>query len=177
VSYWVSNAFVPDYLRATHHGSLITLALTVLNVSQLPASLLVVLFPDQMVARRWPLVLAGLIITLVVGGLAGGGYWVVTLVGVVGFASAVVFVLCLSLPPIIAGPHEVHHVSAAMFTISYVCPFVASLIGGGLWDITGTPLIAFAPLAVAGIAMALLALGLNLPHRMPAAAEALHPTP
>lgn len=176
VSYWVSNAFVPDYLRVTHYGSLITPALTVLNVSQLPASLLVVLFPRQMVARRWPLVLAGLITALVIGGFAGGGYWVVALVGVVGFASAVVFVLCLSLPPIIADQHSVHHVSAAMFTISYTCPFLASLVGGRLWDLTGAPLIAFAPLAVAGLAMSVLALGLNLPHRTPAVAEVLHPT-
>ena len=96
----------------------------------------------------------------------------VALGGVIGFASAVVFVLCLSLPPILAGEDEVHHVSAAMFTVSYACPFAGSLLGGALWDLTGAPLVAFLPLGVAGLSMAFIAFGLPLPGRAAPAAEA-----
>ena len=162
ISYWVSNAFIPDYLRATNHSELITPALTVLNLSQLPASLLVLLRPGRVIARRWPFVAAGLATCAVAVGLQAGGYWVVVLGGVIGFASAVVFVLCLALPPVLAGEHDVHRMSAGLFTISYACPFTASLAGGALWDSTGLAILAFAPLAVGGALMAFLGSGLRL---------------
>jgi CP family cyanate transporter-like MFS transporter len=178
VSYWGANAFIPDYLRVSHHTQLITPALTALNVSQLPASVLVLLLPGVLIGRRWPFLLAGLLTVVVTLGLRQGGGWVIALGGVIGFASAVVFVLVLALPPILAGERDVHHVSAAIFTISYTCPFLGSFLGGALWDLSGVSIAAFTPLVAAGLTMALLAGGLRLPGdtSLPAS-EALHPTP
>lgn len=177
VSYWGANAFIPDYLRVSNHSDLITPALTALNLSQLPASVLVLLLPGVLIGRRWPFLAAGLLTVAVTLGLREGGYWVVALGGAIGFASAVVFVLVLALPPVLAGEHDVHHMSAAIFTISYTCPFIGSFLGGALWDLSGVSLAAFTPLVVAGLAMALLAGGLRLPaHSRPPAREAMRPT-
>jgi CP family cyanate transporter-like MFS transporter len=50
-----------------------------------------------------------------------------------------------------------------MFTITYTCSFLGPLIGGALWDLSGLPLMAFAPSWIAGFAMIALASSLRLP--------------
>lgn len=160
--YFGSNAFVPDYLRTTGNGSLITPALTTLNATQLPASVITAIFPAQLIGRRWPLVGAGLLMALSVGGFLLGGVWVVIWSATMGLGVAFVFVLTLALPPVVAGPDEVHRLTAAMFTISYTLPFVGSISGGALWDLTSTPALAFAPMLVAALALSLLARGLRV---------------
>jgi CP family cyanate transporter-like MFS transporter len=162
VAYFGTNAFLPDYLKATHHPELITAALTSVNLCQLPTSLLAAAVPHYVVARRWPFLLSGALILVSAFGFRLEGWWVVAWAGVMGFASATGFVLCLALPPLLAGPEDVHRLSAAMFTITYACAFVASLVGGAVWDATGIPVTTFAPVALAGVAMILLVIGLDL---------------
>jgi CP family cyanate transporter-like MFS transporter len=161
-SYFGSNAFLPDYLRATHHGNLIAAALTSINLSQLPASLVAAAFSGVMVARRWPVLVAGVLTITAAAGFLLGGVWVVVFAGVLGFSTATIFVLTIALPPLLVGQHDVHRLSAAIFTITYSCPFVISLVGGAAWDATGLPYTAFLPIGATGFLMIGLVLGLDL---------------
>jgi CP family cyanate transporter-like MFS transporter len=162
-AYFGSNAFLPDYLRATHHAGLIAAALTGVNLSQLPASFVTAAFPRAMVARRWPVAVAGALTVIAVAGFLLGGVWVVVFAGVLGFSTATVFVLTIALPPLLVAEHDVHRLSAAIFTITYACPFVISLIGGAVWDSTGVPYSSFLPIAATGMIMMGLVYGLDLP--------------
>lgn len=162
ISYFGSNAFIPDYLKSAHHAALIGPALTSLNLCQLPASLLVATLPGRLVARRWPIFMAGLLMLAAVSSFAAVGLWLVAGAGLLGFASGLIFVLCLSLPPILAEAHDVHRLSAAMFTITYTCSFLGSLVGGAVWDLTRVPLTAFVPVMAAGVATTILVSGLDL---------------
>lgn len=162
-AYFGTNTFIPDYLRATHHPELITAALTSVNLCQFPVSFLVAAFPTWMIGRRWPIAAAGLITLLSAIGLVAGGIWVVVFAGTLGFSTAAVFVLLLTLPPLLAGEGDVHRLSAAMFTLSYACSFLGSLVGGAIWDGTRLPITAFAPAAISGVAVMILVLSLRFP--------------
>jgi CP family cyanate transporter-like MFS transporter len=59
----------------------------------------------------------------------------------------------------------VHRLSAAMFTISYPCAVVLPILGGFAWDVTGIPAFAFAPLALAALAIIALSPGLAFGDR------------
>lgn len=164
VAYFGANAFIPDYLKATHHAGLISAGLTSLNLCQLPASIMIAALPALFIARRWPIVATG-VITIASGlGFLMGGIWIVVWAGILGFATASVFVLTLALPPLLAEPHDVHRLSAAMFTITYACSFVGSLVGGAIWDASGVPFTAFLPVIAAGLGMIAFVVGLDLSH-------------
>jgi CP family cyanate transporter-like MFS transporter len=177
-AYFGTNAFIPDYLKAIHHSELIGATLTILNLLQLPASILVGAAPNRLVGRRWPLVAAGvLMLTAVAGFLEPPGLLVVAAAGVVGFCSALVLVLNLALPPLLTDADDVHRLSAAMFTISYTCASLSAIVGGALWDATGIPATAFTVVAAAGLLMAVLALALDLPRTAPISTYSRQPKP
>lgn len=163
LAYWGSNAQLPDYLHATGHGDDVATALTSLNALQLPSSLLVGLWPAVFVARRWPFAAAGVITTggavgLMVMNGAASGVWA----GGIGLVSALVFVLGLALPPLMAAPEDVHRLSASIFTISYAFAFVGPVIAGALWDATHAPAMALVPTAIAGVLLMALASRLDV---------------
>jgi CP family cyanate transporter-like MFS transporter len=157
LAYFGGNAFIPDYLKSTHHAGLVSAALTSLNLSQFPSSLLVFLAPQLLIGRRWPIMVAGLLALISAAGCLMGGVWVVVWAGLLGFSTAFVLVLALALPPLLTEQDDVHRLTAAMFTITYACSFVGSLLGGAIWDATGSPATAFLPVAASGLAMAALA--------------------
>lgn len=162
-AYWSANAFIPDYLRMFHHAGLTTAALTALNVVQLPASLGVAAVPHHVVGRRWPLSMAGILTAVAATGIIVlPGIWVIVAAGLLGFSTALVFVLALALPPLLTPSWDTHRLSAAMFTIAYCCPFVGALIGGALWDITGAAATAFVPVFAGGTMMLLIPRWLDL---------------
>lgn len=161
-AYFSSNAFLPDYLRATHHAAYTGAALNSLNLSQLPASLVAAVIPRRVIARRWPFIVIGVLMLVAGIGFGMGGVWVVVWAAVMGFSTAAAFVLTLALPPLLAAVGDVHRLSAAIFTLSYACPLIASLLGGVLWDATGAPLSAFLPLAASGVILVLLVLRLDV---------------
>ena len=70
-------------------------------------------------------------------------------------------ILGLALPPLLSAPDDVHRVSAAMFTISYSCAVIVPVISGLLWDSTGIGGLAFAPIALCGIVLIILAPAIN----------------
>jgi CP family cyanate transporter-like MFS transporter len=91
-----------------------------------------------------------------------GGVWVVVWATFLGFSSALVFVLVLALPPLLAPERDVHRLSAGIFTLTYCCPFLGSLLGGSVWDLTHDPITAFSPVVLGGILMAILVRKLDL---------------
>jgi len=166
-AYWGANAFLPELLRYGHHSVFITPALTSLNLAQLPASFAIAARPSRLVARSWPLVASGgTTILATLGIIILPPVWLVVDVGFLGLATASVFVLTLALPPLFAQPGDTHRLSAAMFTISYVCPFLGSLLSGGLWDLTGVPQSAFIALILGGLMMMFFPTRLRLGHEL-----------
>ncbi len=157
--YFATNAFLPDFLHATGRDHLVDPALTALNVGQLPASLLLLIFADQLVGKRWPMVAYGCASIAVVTALAlsAGETDALVLSALVGFCASSFLILVLALPPLLAPADDVHRFSAGVFFIGYTVSFVTPVISGTLWDATHKPETAFVPIASAGLALVLLA--------------------
>jgi len=160
--YFTTNAFLPDYLDAHGQGDWISAALTGLNGGQLPASLLLLIFASRLELRAWPFVACGLLSVCGTAGVVfGSGLVVVAAATVIGFAAAGILVLALALPPLLAQPDDVHRVTAAMFTISYSCAVIVPVISGLAWDMSGIAALAFLPIALCGVVLAVLAPAIN----------------
>jgi CP family cyanate transporter-like MFS transporter len=156
--YFVSNAFLPDYMVAVGRPDLIGSALTALNLGQLPAALLMLGVAGKLVTRPWAYVVTGLLsLICLIGILTTNGIWIVVWAGVSGFSGAATLVLALALPSVLSAPDDVHRTSAGMFTISYSCAMVMSVLGGWLWDETHRPIAGFAPVALCAIVIVVLA--------------------
>ena len=157
-TYFVSNAFLPDYMIADGRPDLIGSALTALNVGQLPAAFLMLGLAGRLVTRPWAYAAIGLLSLICVAGiLTMNGGWIVFWAGLLGFTGAVILSLALALPSILNAPDDVPRTSAGMFTISYSLAMVLSILGGWLWDLTHSPLAGFAPIAACGIVIIVLA--------------------
>jgi hypothetical protein len=55
-----------------------------------------------------------------------------------------------------------------MFTISYSCAMLLSIVGGWLWDLTGMPVASFAPVALCGMVIIALAPTIKSANLQPA---------
>jgi MFS transporter, CP family, cyanate transporter len=156
--YFVSNAFLPDYVTAGGRSDLIGPSLTALNFCQLPASFVMLGLAGRLVKNPWTYRVTGTIAILcVIGMMTMSGIWIVIWAGVLGFVTAVTLIVALALPSVLGAPDDVHRTSAGMFTISYSIAMVLSVLAGWLWDHTHSPLAGFAPVAVCGILIVVLA--------------------
>jgi CP family cyanate transporter-like MFS transporter len=156
--YFVSNAFLPDYLAAHGRADLIGAALTALNLGQLPAAFLMLGIAGPLLTRPWAYAATGLASLLaLIGMVTASGVGIVVFAGVLGFTDALTLILALALPSVLSAPNDVHRTSAGMFTISYSCAMLMSIIGGALWDMTNMPITSFAPVALCGIVIVALA--------------------
>jgi CP family cyanate transporter-like MFS transporter len=166
--YFATNTFLPDYLTAIGHGELISAALTSLNFCQLPASFVMLGMAPRLVRVPAAYVTVGVLSLISVIGMALMPGWpVVAWAGLLGFAGAVGLILVLALPPLLSAPEDVHRLASAMFTISYPCAVLMSVLGGYLWDMTQVSWIAFVPIGFAAAVLAILPLGIDLrtqPH-------------
>jgi len=162
--YFGLNAFIPDYMRATHHPELVTPALTCLNLFQLPASFVVGGLSNLVLARRWPFVATGLLtLAAMAAFIVLPGIWQAIAVGVVGYAADQVFMLALALPPLLAKPNDVHRLTAGLTTIQYAIGFLAPVVAGIAWDLTGSSSSAYWMVITAAIVQTVAPLGLRLP--------------
>jgi CP family cyanate transporter-like MFS transporter len=160
--YFGTNAFLPDYLKTTGQGDWISYALTALNVGQLPASFLLLAFASRLERKAWPFVTCGVLCAFATAGIVfSTGAWIVAAAALMGFAAAGILILVLALPPLLAGPDDVHRVTAAMFTISYSCAVAVPVLSGLSWDFSGVPAAAFAPVALCALALIILAPAIN----------------
>ena len=161
-TYFATNAFIPDYMRNSGQSEWISAALSGLNVGQLPASFLLLAFASRLEGKVWPYVACGVLCVIAIGGIVfGTGAWVVAAATLQGFAAAAILILVLALPPLLSPPDDVHRVTAAMFTISYSCAVIVPVISGLAWDLSGVSALAFAPIALCGIVLVILAPAIN----------------
>jgi len=161
-TYFATNAFLPDYLRSNGQDEWISAALSGLNAGQVPASLLLLAAAGRLERKAWPYVGCGLLCLVATAGIVfGSGVWIVAAASVQGFAAAAILILILALPPLLSAPDDVHRVTAAMFTISYSCAVIVPVISGMAWDLSGIASFAFAPIALCGIILIILAPAIN----------------
>ena len=157
-TYFVTNAFLPDYVTAAGRAYLVGPALTSLNVAQLPASFLMLALAGRLVT--WPAAYVAtsmLGLLSIIGIMTMSGEWIVFWAGLLGFATAATLILAFTLPSVLAAPDDVHRVSAGMFTISYSCAMVISVLSGWLWDVTHMPIAGLAPVALCEVVIIVLA--------------------
>ncbi|MGH9116085.1 MAG: CynX/NimT family MFS transporter [Acidimicrobiales bacterium] len=152
-AYFATNTFLPGYLHAIGHPGLVSVTLTALNVSQLPASALLLAFSRHLVGRRWPLVSLGLLLVAATAGLlASPAPALLAPVVVIGFCTSMALLLALALPALWCTADEVPRVSAGMFTVGYCMAFVLPLLGGIASDASGSLGVTLVP-ALAGAAI------------------------
>ena len=148
-TYFSTNAFIPDFLHHAGRPELISTALSALNIGQLPASFLLLLYANRLVGRAWPYAACGaLSLACVLGIVFGNGAVIVTAAALLGFSGAATLTMILALPPLLSAPDDVHRMTAAMFTISYSCAVIVPIISGFAWDATGLPSAAFIPVGL-----------------------------
>lgn len=167
--YFATNTFLPDYLHALGRADLIGPALTSLNFCQLPASFLMLGLAPRLVRRHGAYVAIGLLSFMSIAGIAlSSGWGVVFWAGVLGFSVAGGLILILALPPLLSAPEDVHRLASAMFTISYPCAVLVSVIAGLAWDATSISWIAFVPIGFCALVLSVLPLAIDF-HDAPRA--------
>jgi CP family cyanate transporter-like MFS transporter len=165
--YFGINAFLPDYLAAQGRSDLISVGLGVVSGAQLVASFILLGVGERLHRRAWPFLVFGSITgATLLALMAASGTAVVVLAAMLGFATAVSFVILLALPAVLSPPQDVHRTAAGMFTISYAVGVMVPTLGGAVWDLTGVPWTAFTPLAVCAVVLTLAGVHLT---RLPAA--------
>jgi CP family cyanate transporter-like MFS transporter len=168
-AYFGANAYIPDFLDQTGRHSLITPTLALLNASQLLTAPTVALWPRLLTGRTGFIGSAVIMAVAQLGLVLTPGAGVVAWAFVLGFATALAFVVVLSLPPRVAPAGDVASMSAAIFTLQYATAFVIPLFAGALWDATGDALLAFVPGILAAGAMAWGSIALRIPEQVQAA--------
>jgi CP family cyanate transporter-like MFS transporter len=164
--YFGSNAFLPGHLVSAGRPDLIAPALTALNLGQLPASFLLLAFASRLERQAWPVVTLCLACMAGIAGMAlTASGWTVAFATMVGFSAGGTLVLSLALPPLLKAPAEIAPTSAAMFVMGYSEALIMSVIGGALWDATGSAAFAFLPPALALLPAVLLPRTLRFPDR------------
>lgn len=169
-AYFGANAYVPDFLDQSGRHGLISPTLFVLNASQLLTAPVVAFWPRLLSGRAGFIGAAALMAASQLGIVLTPGASVVGWALVLGFSTALAFIVVLSLPPRLAPPGDVARMSAAVFTFQYATAFVLPLVAGALWDATGHALLAFLPGIVAAGAMAWGAMSLRIPSQSQSAA-------
>jgi CP family cyanate transporter-like MFS transporter len=155
--YFGITAFVPDYLHQFGRGELVTAALTALNMMQLLASTMLLFMAEHLQRRAWtyliggPAAFAGLI-----GIVLAQGYWSVAFVALAGFATAINFIVMLSLPAVLSSQHDAHRTAAGMFAIGYAMSVSVPVLSGALWDLTGLAWTAFVPALICAVVLTVL---------------------
>ncbi|HYC12911.1 MAG TPA: MFS transporter, partial [Stellaceae bacterium] len=149
--YFGANAFLPDYLHAAGTPELVGPCLTSLNAGQLPASFILLVFAKRLSGSRSALVAAGLGALLGLALFAAGGPAAeIVGAGLIGLSAAFALILSLALPIIVGAPGSVHRLAAGMFAIGHTLAFTMSLLGGVVWDATGSSVAASLPV-LAGV--------------------------
>ncbi len=165
------GTWIPVYFHHLGRGDG-TLALSVMSIAQLPASLALTAWGQHIAGRPIGFLAAGglALVTMLAWFVAPVG-WDVVLAGSIGLASAAIFILGLSLPSYLATGTGVAQASGIMLTISYTLAFVGPFVGGVLGDLTHRPIAVFIPMVL--MSLAAVVLGATLPdlrHRPHAAA-------
>jgi CP family cyanate transporter-like MFS transporter len=148
--YYGMNTWIPNYDKALGRTDAIPAELGILNSLAIPISLLIIAFAHKLAGRRWPVIFSGLLCLIgIFGWLFAPVSTALLWVGVLGVGQGGIFLLGLALPPLLAPEHEVAGYMGLALTLNALCAFCGSLIGGGLWDLSGIPALAFLPVILA----------------------------
>jgi MFS transporter, CP family, cyanate transporter len=168
--YFSANTFIPDYLHAIGQSALVGPCLSALNAGQLPASAVILAFSRRLTGNRAVFIASPLVaLAAVAAFLSPMPGLLVAAAGLIGFCCGLQLILSLALPPLLAAPGDVHHLSAGTFAIGYFLSFMMPPIGGAIWDATGIPATAFAAGAICTLLVVGAASMLRLPRIAPAA--------
>jgi MFS transporter, CP family, cyanate transporter len=161
--YFSANAFIPIYLTSQGRPDLISGALLALNFGQIPASLLLLFTAGKLERRAWPYFASGILSLMSFAGIAlMVGPATVVWAALLGFADAAALILGLTLPALLCRPEDVARTSAGTFTLSYGGAVVVAIISGAAWDLSGSPVLAFVPLAACAIGMTAITVRLRM---------------
>ncbi len=162
--YFGMNAWIPPYNQAIGAEDATPLALGVLNAIQLPVGLLVTVFAQRLVGRRWPFVAAGALCLVAILGLVIAPIeWQPVWAACLGGGSSFVFALGIGLPALLFDRSSVARLTGVTLMLSYGVAFLGPLLGGAFWDLAHQPQFAFVPIGLAGLL--LIVLGAALPSR------------
>ncbi len=153
-AYFGANAFLPIFLASEGRSDLIAPALSALNFSQLPASLLLLAVAQRLERKAWAYVACGVVsLAGTIGIVADVGSRTVLWTSLLGFANAAALILGLTLPPLLCKREDVARTAAGTFTISYGIAVVAAVVGGAMWDLSGRAWASFVPIIGTGFLM------------------------
>jgi MFS transporter, CP family, cyanate transporter len=158
-TYFVTSAFIGDYLVSLGKPELLGPALGWLNGSQIFAVAVLLLTANRLQLRAWPFLVFGPIMLAAFAVLlvfTASSLAIVAAMAVVGVAAAVTMTAILALPALLAAPADVPRTAAGMFTVSYTCAVIIPTICGGLWDLTGKPWTVFVPVLLCCVGLTVL---------------------
>ena len=151
-SYFGLNGFLPGWLSQSGRSDLIRSALLTLNVAQIPASLLLMVFIERLVFRRASYVVAGFaMLAGSVGLVMAPPTFAVAFAALAGFSMAWLLTLALALPPLLVDAEEVASLSAAVFTVSYGIAVITALATGLLQTIGVSRSTSILPIAASAL--------------------------
>jgi CP family cyanate transporter-like MFS transporter len=157
--YFVTSAFLGDYLVTLGKPELLGAALGWLNGSQIVALAVLFLTANRLHMRAWPFLIFGPILLaafLVLLIFTESSFAIVAATAVIGIAAAVTMTAILALPAFLSRPGDVSRTAAGMFTVAYTCAIIIPTICGALWDFTGKPWTAFVPLCICAVVLTVL---------------------
>ncbi|CAM4060070.1 MFS transporter [Vreelandella rituensis] len=154
--YFTGNVFLPPLLEDSGRLTLLSPSLTALNGAQMLSSTLLILYADRLMGHYRPLVaitaLALLALPLM---LWLPGRHVVWAAGLFGFFTSALFIFVLALPAWLVRVEALPRLMGGMLFFGYLLVFVITVVGGGLYDLSGVVALAFLPtLAISLAAMA-----------------------
>ncbi len=167
-SYFGLNGFLPGWLARSGGSDAVRSALLTLNAAQIPASLLLMIFLEKLVFRRWTYVVAGLVLLAASVSLATAPVaFAIPSAAVAGFALAWLLTLALALPPLLVSGENVPGVSAAVFTVSYSIAVVTALATGALESAGARRYVTVLPIAAAALTVVVVGLAVRRPPNQP----------
>jgi MFS transporter, CP family, cyanate transporter len=157
--YFVTSAFLGDYLATLGKPELLGASLGWLNGSQIVALAVLFLTANRLQMRAWPFLVFGPILLaafLVLIIFTRSSFAIVAATAVIGIAAAVTMTAILAMPAFLSRPGDVPRTAAGMFTVAYTCAIIIPTICGALWDSTGRPWTAFVPLCICAVVLTVL---------------------
>jgi CP family cyanate transporter-like MFS transporter len=156
--YFVTSAFLGDYLVTLGQPDMLGAALGWLNGSQLVALAVIFFVGDRLQLRAWPFLVFGplMLAAFLVIILTASPIAIIAAAAVIGVTAAVTMTAILALPPLLARVDDVPSTAAGMFTVAYTFAIIIPTVCGALWDVTGRPWTAFVPLCVCAVCLTVL---------------------
>ncbi len=132
------NAYMGALLEQTGHFEKLSRGLFFYNIAQVFASLIMLKAARRWVGRRTHIMAAAVISVVgTAGAILLTGWWAIASATMMSFASGILLILLVALPPLLSHPGETGRLSAGTFLVGYTVAFTVPMAGGALADFTG----------------------------------------